>query len=156
MLALEGRKNMAQTLVRVLVHVVFSTKDRLPSLKEEVRPSLFAYIGGTIRSLGGEPVIVNGVSDHVHILLTLPATLALADAMRALKAKSPGWLRRTLPSFAWQLGYAAFSVSESNAGHVKRYIASQEEHHRKARFEEEFLMLLKRHKLEYDERYLWR
>jgi REP element-mobilizing transposase RayT len=146
---------MAQTLARVLVHVVFSTKDRVPSLKEQIRPSLFAYMGGIIRSLGGEPVIVNGVNDHVHILLTLPATLALADAMRAIKAKSSGWLRRTVPSFSWQLGYAASSVSESNAGHVKRYIAAQEEHHRKVRFNEEFLLLLKRHKLAYDERYIW-
>jgi REP element-mobilizing transposase RayT len=112
-------------------------------------------MAGTMRSLGSEPVIVNGVSDHVHILLTVPAALALADIMRVLKAKSSGWLRRTSPSFAWQSGYAAFSVSESNAGHVKRYIAAQEEHHRKACFEEEFLLLLKRHKLAYDERYLW-
>jgi REP element-mobilizing transposase RayT len=146
---------MPQTLARVLVHVVFSTKDRRPSLKEQIRANLFAYIAGILRSLGSEPVIVNGVSDHVHILMTSPAALALADIMRVLKAKSSGWLRRTSPLFAWQAGCAAFSVSESNAGHVKRYIAAQEEHHRKAGFDKEILLLLKRHKLAYDERYLW-
>jgi len=146
---------MPQTLARVLVHVVFSTKDRRPSLKEQIRPNLFAYMAGILRSLGSEPVVVNGVSGHVHILLTVPVALALANIMRVLKAKSSGWLRRTSPTFAWQAGYAAFNVNESNAGHVTRYIAAQEEHHRKAGFDKEFLLLLKRHKLAYDERYLW-
>jgi len=98
-------------------------------LKEQIRPNLFAYIAGILRSLAAfkymfvassEPVIVNGVSDHVPILLTAPAAPALADIMRVLKAKSSGWLRLTSTSFAWQTGYAAFSVSESNAGRVKR------------------------------------
>jgi hypothetical protein len=94
-------------------------------LKEKIRPSLFAYMAGIRRSLAAfesmavgssEAVIVSGVSDHVHLLLTVPAAVALADIMRVLKAKSSGWLRRTSPMFAWQAGYAAFSVSESNAG----------------------------------------
>lgn len=147
---------MAQTLARVLIHVVFSTKDRAPSLKDHIRPSLFAYIGGIIRNLGGEPVIVNGVTDHVHILLSLPAALSLADALRIIKSKSSRWIRQTLPSFTWQSGYAAFSVSPSNSGQVRRYIAAQQERHQKLRFEEEFLSLLRRHEIPYDERYLWR
>jgi REP element-mobilizing transposase RayT len=137
----EGAQEMAQTLARVLVHVVFSTKDRAPSLQEHIRPSLFAYIGGIIRSLGGEPVIINGVTDHVHILLSLPATLS--DALRIVKAKWSRWLRVKLPSFSWQSGYAAFSVSQSNSRQVTRYIAVQEEHHPKTRFEDEFLSLLR-------------
>ncbi len=147
---------MAQTLHRILVYVVFSTKDRAPLLKEPIRSRLFAYLGGILRSLGGEPLIVNGVADHVHMLLTLPSTVTLADAMRRIKAKSSHWMRQGAQDFAWQPGYAAFSVSQSNVARVREYIANQEEHHRRIPFKDEFLSLLKRNKLEYKERFLWR
>ena len=141
---------MAQTLHRILVHVVFSTKDRVPLIKEPIRPRLFAYLGGVVRSLGGEPLIVNGVTDHVHMLLTL------ADAMRWIKAKSSHWMRQGVRDFAWQAGYAAFSVSQSNVAGVRTYIANQEEHHERIGFKDEFVSLLKRNELEYEERFLWR
>ena len=146
---------MAQTLHRILIHVVFSTKDRVPLIRESHRPNLFAYLGGIVRSLGCEPLIVDGVADHVHILLTLPPTLTLAEAMRTIKAKSSHWMRQHVQGFAWQPGYAAFSVSQSNVGGVKRYIADQAEHHEKVVFKDEFLSLLKLHELEYEERFLW-
>ena len=125
-------------------------------LKEPIRPQLFAYLGGMVRSLGGEPLIVNGISDHVHILLTLPATVTLADAIRTIKAKSSRWMRHRARDFAWQSGYAAFSVSQSNVGRVRKYIANQAAHHERVAFKDEFLALLKRHQLEYEERFLWR
>ncbi len=147
---------MAQTLHRILVHVVFSTKDRAPLLKEPIRPRLFAYLGGIVRSLGGEPLIVNGVADHVHMLLTLPSTVTLAEAMRRIKAKSSHWMREGPQDFAWQAGYAAFSVSQSNVSGVRKYIANQAAHHKRVAFKDEFLSLLKRNELEYEERFLWR
>ena len=125
-------------------------------LKGPVRPRLFAYLGGVVRSLGGEPLIVNGVADHVHVLLTLPATVTLAETMRRIKAKSSRWMRQGTQDFAWQAGYAAFSVSQSNLAGVKEYIANQEEHHKRIAFKDEFLSLLKRNELEYEERFLWR
>ena len=147
---------MAQTLHRILVHVVFSTKDRAPLLKVPIRPRLFAYLGGVVRSLGGEPLIVNGVAHHVHVLLTLPATVTLAETMRRIKAKSSRWMRQGTQDFAWQAGYAAFSVSQSNLAGVREYIANQEEHHKRIAFKDEFLSLLMRSELEYEERFLWR
>ncbi len=147
---------MAQTLHRILVHVVFSTKDRAALIKEPIRSRLFAYLGGIVRSLDGEPLIVNGVADHVHLLLTLPATVTLAETMRRIKAKSSRWMRQGTWDFAWQAGYAAFSVSQSNLAGVRKYIANQEEHHKRTAFKDEFVSLLKRNELEYEERFLWR
>ena len=147
---------MAQTLHRILVHVVFSTKDRAPLIREPIRSKLFAYLGGIVRSLGDEALIVNGVADHIHILLALPSTVTLAEAMRRIKAKSSHWMRRKARHFSRQAGYAAFSVSQSNVADVRQYIADQAAHHEKVVFKDEFLSLLKRHELEYEERFLWR
>ena len=141
---------------RILIHVVFSTKDRAPLLGEPIRPKLFAYLGGIVRSLGGEPLIVNGVVDHVHILFALPPTVTLAEAMQTVKARSSHWMRQQTRHFAWQPGYAAFSVSQSNVVRVRQYIADEAAHHEQVVFKDEFLSLLKRHELEYEERFLWR
>ena len=149
---------MAQTFTSLLVHVIFSTKGRTPSLDDELRPRLFAYMGGIIRELGGVPLIVNGVADHLHELLSLPPTVALADMMRTQKANSSKWVHEQWPrreAFAWQAGYGAFSVSQSNLEAVRTYIANQEEHHQRVTFQEEFLAFLKRHGIAYDERYIW-
>jgi hypothetical protein len=94
-------------------------------------------------------LLVNGVADHVHLLVSLPATLAVADAVRVVKARSSVWARSRERSFAWQAGYAAFSVSQSKVVQVRRYIAEQQEHHRRVRFEDELVSLLKRYQLEY-------
>ena len=146
---------MAQTFSRLLVHVVFSTKDRTASLKADIRNDLFAYMGGIIQNFGGNPLIISGVADHVHLLFSMPATMGLAEAMRIIKAKSSRWLHGSDRSFAWQSGYAGFSVSQSSVGQVTKYIAGQQEHHKKVRFEDEFISLLRKHEMEYDERYVW-
>lgn len=141
----------------LLYHVVFSTKERRPFLETEIRKSLFAYIGGIVRELGGKPLIVNGTADHLHLLLALPPTMSIAEAMRLIKANSSKWVRQKWPKtrfFAWQDGYAVFTVSQSNRGRVYNYIENQEAHHRRRSFRDELIALLRRHSVAFDERYL--
>jgi putative transposase len=150
---------MGHTYTNLLTHVIFSTKDRLPYLHHDRREEIFAYMGGIVRELSGVALNVNGPSDHVHLLVRAPALLSVAKAVDVLKTNSSRWiheqriLRRT---FSWQAGYAAFSVSESNAEDVIRYIVNQEAHHRRVSFQEELIAFLKRSKIQYDERYIWR
>lgn len=149
---------MAQTFTHLLTHIVFSTKDRRPLLDADLKARLFPYLGGIIRAHDGKALIINGPADHVHILASLAAKHSLSDLMRELKADSSGWVHQNFQNqkmFAWQIGYGAFSVSHSSLVEVEKYIANQEEHHRKISFQEEFVTFLKRHEIEYDERYLW-
>ena len=149
---------MGHTYSKLMVHVVFSTKDRAPTLDSELKPRLFAYIGGIVRELGGTALLINGPADHVHILMLFPAKIALSEMMGKLKANSSGWVHREFPAkraFAWQTGFAAFSVSLSQKQAVLDYIAGQEEHHRKLSFKEEFIAFLQKHGVEYDEKYIW-
>ena len=150
---------MGHTYTSLLTHIVFSTKDRLPYLHQERRQDVFAYIGGIVRELQGSAVEINGVHDHIHLLIRLPASLSVAKAVEIIKTNSSRWIheRRVLHrTFAWQSGYSAFSVSPSQAFHVCRYIADQAEHHRKISFQEELIAFLQRAQIPYDERYLWR
>ena len=150
---------MAQTFAHLLNHVIFSTKERRPSLKPEIRPRLFSYMGGIIRDLGGKALIIDGTSDHLHLLVSMPATVSVAEMMRIVKGKSSGWVREQFPSrgsFAWQAGYGAFSVSHSHIDTVTKYIAGQEEHHKKVSFQEELLSFLRKQGIEFDERYIWK
>lgn len=149
---------MAHTFTHLLTHIVFSTKDRRPVLDAALKERLFPYMGGILRELDAIPHLINGPVDHVHILTALPASKSLSDIMRVLKTNSSRWTHEQFPQswiFAWQTGYGAFSVSKSSFADVRDYIANQEEHHRRQTFQEEFIALLKRHALEYDERYLW-
>ncbi len=149
---------MAHTFSELLSHVIFSTKGRAASIDDELRPRLHSYIGGIIRELEGTALAVGGTADHVHILLRLPPSVPIADAMRVVKTNSSRWVHETSPShrsFAWQTGYGAFSVSESNRQAVIDYIATQEEHHRKTSFQEEYLAFLHRHGIEHDERFVF-
>ena len=149
---------MAHTYTDLLFHVIFSTKDRAPSLDAELKPRLFPYLGGIIRELGGTALLINGPSDHVHILVSLSAKTALSEIVGKVKANSSGWVHREFPekqAFAWQTGYSAFSVSHSQKESVLDYIAKQEEHHRKMSFKEELITFLKKHEVEYDERYIF-
>jgi putative transposase len=149
---------MAHTFTNLLTHIVFSTKDRAPSLEPDLKERLFPYMGGILRELGATPLLINGPTDHVHILAVLPARFAPAEILNKLKSNSSGWVHKTFPlrrDFAWQVGYAAFGVSPSQKQAVLDYIANQEEHHRKISFKEEFIAFLKKHEIEYDERYLW-
>jgi putative transposase len=150
---------MAHSTTNLLTHIIFSTKDRQPFLVAELRPRLYAYLGGIVRELDGQALGIGGTADHVHLLIKLPPTVSIADAARVLKANSSKWLHEKWPArrrFAWQTGYGAFSVSESGVPATLGYIARQAEHHKKTTFQKEFLQFLKKHRIPYDERYLWR
>jgi len=148
---------MAQTFSSLLTHVIFSTKDRFPLISSELKPDLLAFMGGTVRELNGRALTVGGTANHVHLLVSLPPTLAIADALRVVKANSSRWVHemKGRSKFGWQAGYGAFSVSQSNAASVVKYIAEQEEHHRRFTFQQELLTFLKKHGITYDERYIW-
>ena len=119
---------------------------------------LWPFLGGIARQNGMTPVIIGGMEDHIHLLLSLPATMPVAKAMQLIKGGSSKWVHETFPDqrlFAWQEKYGAFSVSISQLETITQYIKNQKEHHRRRSFQEEFLMLLKKHRIEFDERYLW-
>ena len=144
---------MGHTFTNHLYHIVFSTKDREPWLSAEFRDRLHKYLGGIARNQHAVVLAANGTQDHIHLLVRLEPETAVSDLLRALKANSSRWLRRTiqgLRGFAWQAGYASFTVSESNGQRVAEYIARQETHHQRLSFEEEFARLLKRHRIEFD------
>jgi putative transposase len=150
---------MSHTFTHLAAHVVFGTKDRSPLIGVKIKQRLFSYMGGIVRELGGRALIINGMPDHAHLLLCLPATVAIADAVRTIKANSSRWVHETWPErkgFSWQQGYGAFSVSRSAISDVEAYIANQEEHHRKITFEEEFVALLKRHDIQFEATFLWK
>ena len=147
---------MPSTYLSLHYHLVFGTKNREPFIAPDWRTRLHDYLGGTIRGLGGFPQGVGGVADHVHLLVGLKATHALADVLRELKKASSAWVHDEIGSraFAWQEGYAAFTVGATSREAVKRYIANQEEHHRFKSFREELIEMLNKAGIEYDPRYL--
>jgi putative transposase len=147
---------VANTYTDLIYHIVFSTKERRPFIKEAVQADLYRYIGGIIRQEGGMLIEIGGVSDHLHIVMRLKPSKALADVVRTIKAKSSKWVRgmEQRNAFQWQRGYGAFSISESRLNDVTKYVKRQQEHHRRMSFREEYIMLLERHGIEYDERYL--
>jgi REP element-mobilizing transposase RayT len=147
---------MASTYLSLHYHIVFGTQNRAPLIMAEWLPRLHEYMGGTIRGLGGFPEGIGGVEDHVHLLVSLKATHSLADVMRELKKSSSVWVHDTLGSkhFAWQEGYAAFTVSASALDAVRRYIANQEQHHRVKSFKEELVEMLEKANVDYNPDYL--
>jgi putative transposase len=148
---------LAHSAGNLVIHLVFSTKCRRPLITPEIRADLFAYLGGILREMGGTALIINGTVDHVHLLIRIRPTHAMAEIARVVKANSSRWVKEKWNmQFAWQTGYGAFSVSESNVVAVSRYIATQEEHHRKRTFQEEYVAFLQKNKIPYDERYVWR
>ena len=149
---------MPQSFVSLHLHVVFSTKHRALMIGDDLRSRLFDYMGGTCMSLECSLVAAGGMPDHVHLLVSLGKQLAVSDLLRAVKAGSSKWIHETFPGkrdFAWQSGYVAFAVSYSNLTGVRKYINDQPVHHRVRSFKEEFISLLERHCIEYDERYIW-
>ena len=150
---------MSHSYVSNLVHYIFSTKEGFPFIDEELEIRLWPYMGGIARENGMRALAIGGTTDHVHTLLSLPATLTVAKAIQLVKGGSSKWVHDQLPKyrkFAWQDGYGAFSVSASQMKSVIRYIDGQKEHHRKKTFEEEFLGFLDKYGVEYDRRYVFR
>src|SRR5437879_11235913 len=149
---------MPQSLSAVYIHLVFSTKNREPFLRDqEVRSKLHAQLGGISKKLDCPPIITGGMEDHVHLLARFGRTITQAEWVKELKRVSNLWLKKeySFTNFEWQGGYADFSVSHSNLEQVKRYIVTEEEHHKKRSFQDEVRELLRRHRMEWDERYIW-
>ena len=146
---------MAHTFTKNHLHVVFSTKERRKLIADNFQPRLWKYLTGICQNLELIPVAMGGMDDHVHLLFHLPPSRSLADAMRTIKANSSKWINEHVHGFPWQDGYGAFGVSESNVQAVVHYIRSQKEHHRKMSFEDEYLMLLNKHNIEFDGRFIF-
>ena len=149
---------MSQSLVKNYVHLVFSTKYRQPLITATVEDELYAYLGGTCKSLECHPIKVGGYRDHVHILCMLSKKIALMKLLEEVKSHSSKWIKtkeKGLENFYWQNGYGAFSVNPVEIDVVIKYIANQKEHHRKKTFQDEYRAFLKKYKVEYDERYVW-
>lgn len=146
---------MPGSYAQILLHVVFSTKRREAMITDEIRERLYAYLGGIVRAEQGTLYAIGGVEDHVHLLIRWRADAAISDLMRTLKSRSTKWVKSEFGSdFAWQEGYAAFSVSKSQEDVVRAYIAKQVEHHRVVGFREELVKLLDAHGVEYDARWI--
>ena len=150
---------MPQSLAKILVHTVFSTKDRRPFLRDTaLRQELHHYLGGILKKLDCPPIIVGGVDDHVHLLASLSRTCTAAEMVKEIKRGSSLWVKERearMRDYGWQNGYGMFSIGASQIEDVRRYIAEQEQHHRKLSFQDEFRLLLKRYELAFDERYVW-
>ena len=150
---------MPQSLAKILVHTVFSTKDRHQFLRDEaLRAELHRYLGGILANHDCQPFIIGGVEDHVHLLSTLSRTCEASEMVKEVKRGSSLWLKTKGPDlrdFAWQNGYGIFSIGSSQIEGVRNYIAGQEEHHQKVSFQDEFRQFLRRYEIEFDERYVW-
>ena len=149
---------MPQSLSQVYLHSVWSTKNRVPMIYPSVEQQLYAYMGGIIKKLGGIPIQINGMPEHIHVLSTLPRVVSIAKYLEEIKSSSSKWIKTQdakIKNFSWQRGYATFSVSSSVVPIVNQYIIDQKEHHKKQTYEEEVIQFLKEYDVEYDENYLW-
>lgn len=146
---------MASTFTAVLLHVVFSTKDRQPTVDPAIANQLYAYIGGACKANGSELLLGGGMPDHIHLLVSLGKTVSIADLLQGMKKESSKWMKlKGARRFAWQDGYGAFSIGESQREALERYIRNQARHHAKMTFPEEIERLLKKYKVVYDPRFL--
>ncbi len=150
---------MPQSLANVLIHTVFSTKGREPYLADKVfRDDAHAYLGGVIKTLKCYPIKIGGTADHIHLLTTLARTITIADFIKEVKRASTYWIQNKdqgPTGFHWQAGYASFSVGQSEVHAIVRYIDGQEAHHQEVSFQDEYRRLLREHKIEFDEKYVW-
>ena len=149
-----GRDGRMHSFISSLHHCVFTTKGRETLLSPEIRDRLWPYLGGVARDNGMKALAIGGVADHVHMLISLPATMSVAKAMQLLKGNSSKWVHETFPklcNFAWQEGYAAFSIGVSGIEETRTYVRNQEEHHRTRTYREEVIMFLNRHGLPFDD-----
>jgi putative transposase len=149
---------MPQSFGALYFHLIFSTKNRIPLITPELQPRLYEFIGGTLSKRKCCLLAASGIADHIHLLASLSRESSVADTIRDIKSISSGWIHTEFPrssDFAWQSGYAAYSVSYSNLDSVRIYLANQAEHHRIKSFQQEYIEFLTRHDMEYDERYIW-
>lgn len=149
---------MGQSLVKNYIHIIFSTKLRVPLILESIENELYSYIGGICKQLECYPVKIGGYIDHIHILCMLSKKIPLMKLLEEIKAHSSKWIKTkddTLKKFYWQNGYGAFSVNPYEIDKVVEYIENQKEHHRKKTFQDEYRAFLKKYKVEFDERYIW-
>jgi putative transposase len=149
---------MPQSLAKIMLHITFSTKKRVPLIIDEVEKNLHAYIASMCNALGCHAYRVGGTSNHIHIACRLSRTITVSDLLEDIKSHSSKWMKKQHPlcaHFSWQNGYGAFSMSESHLKRAVTYIDNQKEHHREKTFEVEYLGLLKEYDIEYDERYVW-
>jgi REP element-mobilizing transposase RayT len=149
---------MANTYTSLHYHIVFSTKGRLRTIERVIEERVWSYLGGVARENRMTALCIGGIEDHIHILLIAPPTITVSKAVQLLKGTSSKWIHETFPRlrrFAWQDGYGAFTVSQSSLPAVIRYIQQQRAHHATQSFQDEFLQLLEKHRVKYDERYLW-
>ena len=150
---------MPQSLAAVYLHIIFSTKNREPWLREKsTRDALHEYLGGVAKKVDCAPIRVGGFTDHVHVLVRFARTITIANLVKELKTVSNSWIKEKNPSlanFEWQAGYGAFSVSSSKLDDVVAYIANQEEHHKTVTFQDELRAFFTKHKIEFDEKYVW-
>jgi putative transposase len=150
---------MAGTFTFLGIHFVFSTKNRIPLIPNDIKDRLCAYIGGITRELGGILIEINAMPEHIHFYVYMPKTVAVSKFMEIVKANSSKWVHTTFPEkrdFGWQDGYGAFSVSKSSEEKVIQYIRDQQHHHRKKSFQEEFIDMLNKYDIAYDEKYIWK
>ncbi len=149
---------MANTYINILIHTVFSTKNRESWLSSSLRERLYPYMCGIARENGLKVLCIGGTDNHIHILLSLDSTTSIAQAMQLIKGGSSKWVHETFPElrlFSWQEGYGAFSIGISNVDETKKYIENQEKHHSKESFRDEYLKFLRKNNIDFDEKYLW-
>ena len=149
---------MPQSLSKIIVHIIFSTKNREPLIADSVQTRLHAYMATVVRNLNGECYRAGGVSDHVHLAMRLPRTIAICKLVENLKTASSKWMKKQSPElirFGWQHGYAALSVNPEGLPGLCKYIDQQAEHHRKVSFKDEYRKLMREYGIEFDERYMW-
>lgn len=147
---------MPQSLSKIYLHLIFSTKCRQTNIQSNIKAELHAYMGGILNSLGCPVIIVGGMSDHVHLLFCMNRKKSVSDIVKELKANTTIWYKKRIGcNFAWQRGYAIFSVSQSQVENVLKYIENQEVHHKKQSFKEEYRAFLKGYKINFDETYVW-
>ena len=149
---------MAQSLSKLYVHIIFHVKNEKLLIRQENEKELYAYIGGIIKQTSSYPIMINGTSDHLHVLSTLSKNISLADFVKKIKENSSRWIKTKglhYQDFAWQGGYSGYSVSQSKVKIVEKYVENQKEHHKKVSFREEYLTFLKEHEINFDESFLW-
>lgn len=149
---------MPQSLSSILIHLIFSTKNRESILTPEIDAELYPYLASIFKAMKSPALIIDGTSDHLHTLFSLSRVITIADLVEEVKTSSSKWIKtkgRNFRNFHWQSGYGAFSIGQSQLPAVKRYIKRQKEHHRRVTFQDEYRKFLKAYEVEYDERYVW-